>query len=98
MFNIPESFGHYGPEDTFWMYASSLISQKYPILHLKYSQIDTNISNYIGQYVLNGLYVAEDYKYRPLKYNLPKYDLKSQFRKQAEGNFNIELEKIKNKL
>jgi len=95
LFNIPESFGPYGPEDTFWMYSSLLASQKYPKPYLEYSQIDTNIFSYIGQYVLNGLYVTEDYKYRPVKYTIPRYDLKSHFRAKAEKYFDIELKKIK---
>ena len=97
--SIPDSFGPYGPEDTFWMFVADILEKSYPQKHIAETQIDTKIFNYISQYILNGLYIAEDYKYRPKKYEniLYKIDQKASYREQAERNFIDEVKKFKNK-
>jgi hypothetical protein len=83
--DIPDSFGPYGIDDTYVMYCCDIIKQKG-----------------IGaqQYVINNLVVAENYKYRTNPYSqyLKVIDKKDEFRKQAEGNFQVELNKFYNKI
>ena len=80
---VPESFGHYGYEDTFLMWASEkLISTQ---------QLD------IQQFKLKNLVVCENYKYRNNAHyinNLSVYDRREEFKKIAESNFGEELDKI----
>jgi len=78
---IPESFGGYGPEDTFGMFASLLAMQK---------------GYEINEYVLKGIYITEDYLNRiPSFENKVKvFDRKQEFRDKAEKNFQIELNKF----
>lgn len=80
---VPESFGHYGYEDTFLMWASEkLISTE---------QLD------IQQFKLKNLVVCENYKYRNNAHyinNLSVYDRREEFKKIAESNFGEELDKI----
>jgi len=82
---IPEWLGAYGPEDTFLMYAS---------------QLAVNKGYDIKQYVLEGLYVSENYISRDTTYKdaVKSKDLKNKFRQLAESNFAIELEKFNNTL
>jgi hypothetical protein len=82
---IPEWLGHYGPEDTFLMYASELAIKK---------EYD------IKQYILKGIYISENYLDRDKTYlnELVKINLKDDFRKKAEKQFNSELNKFYNKL
>lgn len=80
---VPESFGHYGYEDTFLMWASEKL-------------IQTSGTN-IQQFKLKNLVVCENYKYRSNYHyinNLSVYDRREDFKKIAESNFNLELEKI----
>lgn len=80
---IPESFGHYGYEDTFVMWASEKITQ-------------TTIDE-IYQFKIQNLVVCENYKYRNNSHyinNLSVYDRREEFKKIAESNFNLELEQI----
>jgi hypothetical protein len=80
---IPESFGHYGYEDTFVMWASEKITQ--------------TTSDDIYQFKIQNLIVCENYKYRNNAHyinNLSIYDRREEFKKIAESNFNLELEKI----
>ena len=80
---IPESFGHYGYEDTFVMVASEkLVKTK---------------GQDIQQFKLKNLVVCENYKYRNNSHylnNISVYDRREQFKQIAESNFMKELEKI----
>ena len=55
---------------------------------------------YAQQYVVNNLVVAENYKWRnnPYSQYLEIIDKKDEYKKQAEDNFQIELNKFYNKL
>ena len=78
---IPESFGGYGPEDTFGMGAAT----------------NANLHGYdIKQYVLDGLYISEDYFNREpsIKDKIVKSDLKTDFYKQAQSQFRREMLKF----
>ena len=80
---IPESFGHYGYEDTFVMVASEKLVQ------LKKEDIQ--------QFKLKNVVVCENYKYRNHSHyinNISVYDRREEFKKIAESNFMKELEKI----
>lgn len=80
---VPESFGHYGYEDTFVMWASEkLIQEK---------------QEKIQQFKIKNLVVCENYKYRGHSHylnNLSAYDRREEFKKIAESNFAEELKKI----
>lgn len=79
---IPESFGHYGLEDTFIMFGSSILNQR---------------GENISQFVLENLIVGENHTNRPTQ-SIKKYlslkDRKEEFKKIAHSNFEIELNKI----
>ena len=80
---VPESFGHYGYEDTFIMWASEKLIQT--------EGLD------IQQFKLKNLVVCENYKYRSNYHylnNLSAYDKREEYRKIAESNFQTEIEKI----
>ena len=51
--DIPDALGGYGSEDTYLMFASAMMQQ------MGYD---------VQQYMIEGLFIAEDYKYRPNKY------------------------------
>jgi len=75
---IPESFGGYGPEDTFGMMASiGAIRKGYDI----------------KQYVLDGIYITEDWINREpsIKDKIKKADLKTDFYKEANSHLPSEL-------
>lgn len=76
---IPESFGGYGPEDTFAMHAAhnAIVSKQYPI----------------KQYVLDGIYITEDYTHRTPSFNddFVSFNKKDEFYKQAESSFGKEM-------
>ena len=78
---IPESFGGYGPEDTFGMVASTRANER---------------GYNIKQYVLDGLYISEDYFNREpsIKDKIVKSDLKTDFYKQAQSQFRREMLKF----
>jgi len=80
---VPESFGHYGYEDTFIMWASEkLIQEK---------------GEKINQFKIKNLVVCENYKYRGNYHylnNISVYDRREEFKKIAESNFKEELDKI----
>jgi hypothetical protein len=82
---IPESFGGYGPEDTFGMFASLLAIQK---------------GHKISEYLLKGIYITEDYTNRTpeFKNKIKIFDKKQEFRNKAESIFNLELQKFNNTL
>jgi len=80
---IPESFGHYGYEDTFVMWASE--------------KLVTTKSVDIQQFKLKNLVVCENYKYRNNNHYIQKlslHDRKEQFKQIAASNFTNELNKI----
>jgi hypothetical protein len=82
---VPKSFGGYGPEDTFAMIASTEAIKK----------------NYkITQYVLDNIYISENLmnRYSVFINKLKTIDRKDEFRCKALKNFELELEKFKNKL
>jgi FkbM family methyltransferase len=74
---IPEWLGHYGPEDTFLMLASEIAKQKYNIT----------------QYILNGIYVSENYidRHDFYKDKIKINNLKQIFRQQSEIQLQNEL-------
>lgn len=77
---IPESFSHYGYEDTFIMWASEKL--------ISTTDID------IQQYKIKNLIVCENYRYRNNSHyinNLSILDRREEFKKIAEENFNEEL-------
>jgi hypothetical protein len=82
---IPESFGGYGPEDTFGMFASLLAIKK---------------GYKINEYLLKGVYITEDYINRipSFENKIKVFDRKQEFRDKAESNFNLELNKFNNSL
>jgi len=69
---IPEEFGGYGPEDTFGMFAAIYARQK---------------GYDINQYVLDGIYIAEDYSNREptIKDKLVTINKKDEFYSKAES-------------
>lgn len=80
--SIPESFGHYGAEDTFIMWAIDILRKK---------------GNEIYQFKLNNYVVCEDYTFRNRNYYndvIKSINRKDEFRKIAESNFNNELNKL----
>jgi len=82
---IPESFGGYGPEDTFGMYASDLAIKK---------------GYNIQEFLLKGIYTNENHLERKPSFDgkVKMFDRKQEFRDKAESNFGIELEKFYKKL
>jgi hypothetical protein len=74
---IPESFGGYGPEDTFGMTASNYAIQ------LGYD---------IKQYVLDGIYITEDYLNRKsiISEKIKIIDRKTEFYEKAKSVFDME--------
>jgi hypothetical protein len=81
LIGIPESFGGYGPEDTFGMYSATMASQ---------------YGYDIKQYVLKGIYTTEDYINREPSFNskIKIFDRKQEFRNKAESIFQTELLKF----
>lgn len=80
---IPESFSHYGYEDTFVMWGAEKLMKT----------TDINIQ----QYKIKNLVVCENYKYRNnIHYinNLSILDRREEFKKIAEENFNEELQNL----
>jgi len=78
---IPDSFGHYGYEDTFVMHASHHLSR----------QIN------IQQFKIKNLVVCENYKYRNFyeyQENLSMIDRREEFKKISFDNFKPELESL----
>ena len=81
---VPESFGHYGYEDTFIMAAAEKLKQT--------TDMD------IQQFKLKNVVVCENYRYRNNSHylnNISVYDRREEFKKIAIDNFTQELEKVK---
>lgn len=80
---IPQSFGHYGYEDTFIMWGAEKL--------MRITDLD------IKQFKIKNLVVCENYKYRNNAHyinNISAYDKRDEFKKIAESNFNQELNKL----
>jgi len=80
---VPESFGHYGYEDTFIMWGSEKL--------VKTQQLD------IQQFKLKNLVVCENYKYRSNYHylnNLSAYDRREEYKKISEQAAQLELQKL----
>jgi hypothetical protein len=76
---IPESFGHYGLEDTYIMACAYTLKQK---------------GHSISQFVLENLIIGENHLYRTnntIKNYISSKDRKKEFLKIAEANFEKEL-------
>jgi hypothetical protein len=81
---VPQSFGHYGYEDTFLMWASEKLIEEQ----------DENIT----QFKIKNLIVCENYKYRNNSHylnHISVYDRREEFKKIAQSNFTEELKKVK---
>ena len=79
---VPESFGHYGYEDTFIMVACEKL---------------VRMGEDIQQFKIKNLVVCENYKYRNNSHyinNMSVYDIREEFKKLGFDSFNAELEKI----
>jgi len=85
LIQIPESFGGYGPEDTFGMVASTIATKK---------------GYDINQYLLKGVYITEDYINRVPSFNnsIISFNRKQEFRTQAENQFQNELSLFSNRI
>jgi hypothetical protein len=82
---VPESFGHYGLEDTFVMVCSSIMKQK---------------GKSVSQFVLENLIVGENHKNRTnqtIKKYISSIDKKEEFKKIAHSNWETEINLFKNK-
>jgi hypothetical protein len=79
---LPESMGHYGPDDTFVMWASEKLNQS---------------GEQIYQFKLKNYVVCENYIYRDRTHYdklIKRIDRKEEFRTQANNSFSIEINKI----
>ena len=79
---LPESMGHYGPDDTFIMWASEKLNQS---------------GEQIYQFKLKNYVVCENYIYRDRTHYdklIKRIDRKEEFRNQANESFSIEINKI----
>jgi len=79
---IPESFGHYGLEDTFVMVCGMLMVQK---------------GENVGQFIMENLIVGENHKNRPnqtIKQYLSLRDRKEEFKQTAHNNWESEINKF----
>ena len=83
--DMPDSFGPYGVDDTYVMLCCGVMKQK------EYN---------VQQYVLEGMIVAENVKYRWNPYNslLSLINKQDEFRKQAESNLGPEMEFFINRI
>ena len=80
---LPESMGHYGPDDTYIMWAAEKVNQ-------------TGANIY--QFKLKNYVVCENYIYRDrTHYNnlIKRFDRKDEFRNKANTSFSIEINNLK---
>ena len=81
---VPNSFGHYGYEDTFLMVASEkLVKEK---------------NEKINQFKIKNLVVCENYKYRNKHHylnGLSAYDRREEFKQKAQSNWNSCINNVK---
>jgi hypothetical protein len=83
---IPESFGHYGLEDTFVMACSFMMRQK---------------GKLVSQFILENLIVGENHKNRTnqtIKKYISAKDRKEEFKKIAHSNWETEISLFNNKI
>lgn len=83
---VPESFGHYGLEDTFIMVCSAIMKSK---------EIEVN------QFIVENLICGENHKNRPnesVKNYISSKNRKEEFRKIAELNWDKEISLFNNKI
>jgi hypothetical protein len=83
---IPESFGHYGLEDTFVMACSFMIRQK---------------GKLVSQFILENLIVGENHKNKTnqtIKKYISAKDRKEEFKKIAHSNWETEISLFNNKI
>ena len=81
---IPESFGHYGLEDTYVLVCADLLRRM-------------GRNENPRQFVMENLIVGENHRYQTseyLKNQIKSIDKKDEFRQIATRNFNIEIEKF----
>ena len=78
---IPESFGGYGPEDTYGMAAANLAIK---------------LGEDIRQYVIDGVYITEDYQNRKPSFDgkIKPIDRKKEFYDKAHSLGNVEVSKF----
>ena len=79
---LPESMGHYGPDDTFLMWAAEKLNQNGELIY---------------QFKLKNYVVCENYAYRDrTHYNdlIKRIDRKEEFRNQSNKAFSIEINNI----
>ena len=82
---IPESFGHYGLEDTFVMVCGMMMAQQ---------------GENVGQFIMENLIIGENHKNRPnqsIKQYLSIKDKKEEFKKIAHANWENEINNFINK-
>lgn len=80
--DLPESFGHYGADDTFIMHASEKLIKQ---------------GTDVQQFKLKNVVVCEDYKYRnhtPYTLHMETIDKREEYKKIVHNNFLKELDKI----
>lgn len=80
--SVPDGIGHYGPDDTFIMWASEKLNAN---------------GEQIQQFKMKNYVVCENYAYRNrdhYKKLITKIDRKNEFREKANSNFGLELSKI----
>lgn len=81
---IPDSFGHYGLEDTYVLVCADLLRRM-------------NREEKPQQFVIDNLIVGENHRHQTsdyLKNHLVSFDRKDEFRQIATNNFNSEIEKF----
>jgi len=80
---VPDGIGHYGPDDTFIMWAAEKLSMMG--------------DDSIHQFKMKNYVVCENYTYRDRSHYdklIKKFDRKNEFRETANKNFKIELDRI----
>jgi hypothetical protein len=85
LIDIPNSFGSYGPDDTYIMMCCFL---------MQYYKKD------VRQFVLNNMVISENHKYRINNYEnyLISLNNRAAYREKSELNLNFEVDNFKNKL
>jgi hypothetical protein len=79
---LPESMGHYGPDDTFIMWVAEKLNKNGEQLY---------------QFKLKNYIVCENYNYRDRSHYdklIKRIDRKEEFRNQANSAFTLEIDKI----
>jgi hypothetical protein len=85
LIGVPDSFGPYGPDDTFIMYGCQIMKTK----------------NYnVQQYIIENLVVSENHKYRTNPYTdfIKNKNDRESFRSESEKNLQIEVTNLQQRL